>query len=270
MSNSILPPILELHLTGLPTIFDSCDLEKAAQHLLDDFCTLLQIDVLLQHTVVTHGFRLTVDSHERPAVLIVIGLRLQNQQLLNFASGEQTLGALELSLLEDRDRLVTACQNLPAQTTLVTMDLAQRVSAASLNLPADAQDPELAHHLTVLLGVKARQWHGSVTDHPFQLAFPALPRYEWQVEWFDVRVKLEREKQGFSLTLLRPNDLAPALQSTTKLRMPERPASIELASLLDRAEHTGAPVNMVIRAGNRPGSTHLIVADFVGFRRPFI
>ena len=182
MSNSILQPILELHLTGFPTIFESFDLEKAAQRLLEDFCALLQTNVLLQHTVVTHALRLAVNNRELPVVMILIGLRLQNQQLLNFAGGEQTLGGLEQSLLEDRDRLVTACQNLPAQTTLVTMDLAQRVTAASLNLLADARDPELAHHLTVLLSVKARQWHGSMTDHPFQLVFPALPRYEWQIE----------------------------------------------------------------------------------------
>ena len=266
MSNAILTQVLELKLTGLPSVFDAHQLEDQATNLLQDLCTLLDTKALLRHTVLTHAFRLVAGDCEKPGVLLVIGLTLSNQRILDFHYKTRSLGEMEQSILEDRQKVVNACKNLPTQSALVAVEFSQRISAACLNLPLEDLQPELSRRLQVLLGVRRRNWHGVLADHPWQHQLPAIAKYEWRSELLGVRVQLQREKRGFSLRLMRPDSLPTLIQSVKKLRMPERPADIDQAAILDRAEYTRTPIDMVIRAGSRPGSDQLIVADFVGFR----
>ncbi|MFC5520837.1 hypothetical protein [Polaromonas jejuensis] len=266
MSNPILTPILELKLTELTPVFEAHQLEEKATSLLQDLRTLLDTKTLLQHTALTHTFRLVVDDRQEPGVLLVIGLALSNQHVLDFQYETRSLGAMEQLILEDRKKVVNACRNLPTQSALVAIEFSQRISAACLNLPVEDIQPELSKRLKVLLGVKRRNWHGVLTDHPWQHQLPAIAKYEWRSELLSVRVQLQRERRGFSLRLMRPDSLPTLIRSVQKLRMPERPADIDKASILDRAEYTRSPIDMVIRAGSRPGSDQLIVADFVGFK----
>src|SRR3989442_2144385 len=266
MSNPILTPSLELKLTGLPSVFEAPQLEDQATSLLQDLRTLLDTKALLRHTALTHAFRLVVDDRQEPGVLLVIGLALSNQHVLDFQHKTKKLGELEQLILEDRHKVVNACKNLPTQSALVAIEFSQRISAACLNLPVEDIQPELSKRLQVLLGVKRRNWQGVLTDHPWQHQLPAIAKYEWRSELLSVRVQLQREQRGFSLKLMRPDSLPTLIRSVRKLRMPERPADIDQASILDRAEYTRSPIDMVIRAGSRPGSDQLIVADFVGFK----
>lgn len=264
MINTMLMEVLELKLTGLPPVFEARQLDEQAHKLMYDLSALLDAKVLLQHSVLTHKFRLTVNDQQGPGVLLVIGLALPNQHILDFQYGARSLGAMEQLILEERQKLVVACKNLPTQSALVAIEFSQRISAACLNLPVQDLHPDLFKRLNALLSVKRRSLHGTVTDHPWQHQIPAIAKYEWRGELLSVRVQLQREKRGFSLRLMRPDLLPNLLQSVRKLRMPERPSDIDAACILDRAEYTRSPINLVIRAGSRPGSDQLLVADFVG------
>ena len=186
--------------------------------------------------------------------------------MLDFECGFRSLGSLEQSILEDRQKMVTACRNLPTQSALVAIEFSQRISAACLNMPQELLQPELSKRLKILLGVKTRRWHGFVSEHPWQHQLPTIGKYEWRAELLGVRVQLQREKRGFLLRLMRRDSLPASLQSVKRLLMPERPINIDDASVLDRAEHIRSPIDMVIRVGSRPGSDQLVVADFVNFK----
>jgi hypothetical protein len=266
MSNTMLMEVVELKLAGLPPLFTASQLDEHAEKLMHDLSTLIDAEIILQHCVLTHKFRLALNDHHEPGVLLVIGLALRNQHFLDFLHEARSLGAMEQLMLEDRQQMVAACKNLPTQSALVAIEFSQRFSAACLNLPQALLHPELSRRLKTLLSVKTRSWHGSVSEHPWQHHLPGLAKYEWRAEHLTVRAHLQRERRGFSLRLMRPESIPRVLQSVKRLRMPERPADIDMASVLDRAEHTRSPLDMVIRVGSRPGSDQLIVADFLSFR----
>jgi hypothetical protein len=266
MINTMLVEVLELKLTGLSPFFEARLLDEKAQKLLHELSALIDAKVLLQHSALTHKFRLTVNDHYEPGVLLVIGLALRNQQVLDFQHVARSLGTIEQLILEDRQKMVTACRNLPTQSALVAIEFSQRILAACLNIPQELLQPELSKRLKTLLSVKTRSWHGSVSDHPWQHQLPSIGKYEWRRELHNVRVQLQREKRGFLLRLMRLDSLPASLRTVKKLLMPERPADLEDASVLDRAEHVRSPIEMVIRVGSRPGSDQLIVADFVKFK----
>ena len=102
MSNPILTQVLELELSGLSSVFEARQLEEQAESLLQDLRTLLDTKTLLQHTAFTHAFRLVVDDRQEPGVLLVIGLALSNQHVLDFQHKTKKLGELEQLILEDR------------------------------------------------------------------------------------------------------------------------------------------------------------------------
>lgn len=266
MINTMLMEVLELKLTGFSPLFEARQLDEQAHKLMCDLNILLDTNTLLQRSVLTHKFRLTVNDKHEPGLLLVIGLTLHNQQVLDFLHAENSLGEMEQFILEDRHKMVTACRNMPTQTALVAIEFSQRISAACLNTPQDLLQPELSKRLKLLLSVRTRRWQGSISDQPWQHDLPGLAKYEWRSDLLNVRALLRRERRGFSLRLMRPDSLPTMLQRVTNLRMHERPSDIEKASLLDRAEHIRSPVDMVIRVGSLPGSDKLIVADFLDFK----
>lgn len=265
MINLRLTDVLELELPDFPRIFDATLLEEHAQAVLADVARLLDTETSLQHTRLAHAFSMTLDERQSPRLKIVIGLALLNQRLLDFQFRELTLGDLELAALEDRQRLVTACKNLPVQHSQLSLEIARRISAACLDIPVASLQAEVSRHLKSLLASHRRPLYGTLAGTPWQHELPSLPSFEWRRELFQVRVLLHREKSGYTLRLLRRDQRADDLRHINKLRMHERPSDIEAAGLLDRAEHTRSPVEMVIRVGSRVGSDQLIVADFVRF-----
>jgi hypothetical protein len=266
MINAMLLDVLELKLTGFSPLFESRQLDEQAHKLMYDLNILLETNVLLQHSMLTHKFRLTVNGKNEPGLLLVIGLALRNQHVLNFGYEEKTLGEMEQCILEDRHKMVTACRNLPTQTALVAIEFSQRISAACLNMPQELLQSELSKRLKILLGVKTRRWQGSISEQSWQHDLPGLAKYEWRADHLTVRALLRRERRGFSLRLMRLELLPLMLQGVKYLRMHERPADIDKASTLDRAEHIRLPVDMIIRVGSLPGSDQLIVANFLDFK----
>lgn len=265
MLNTRLTEVMELELPDLPRVFDAELLEAHARSVLSTLEEMLEASTLLQHTRLVHSFTMTVDDRQSPRMRVVIGLELINQRALDFQFRTMTLGELEQAALDDRQRLINACINLPAHSTMVSMEVSRRIAAACLDLPMENLQPEVSRRLRSLLGVPRRNLHGTLAGDPWQHELPALPRLEWRRELYRVRALLHREKYGYTLRLLQRDQLADDLRHISKLRMHERPSSIEATSILDQAEHTRSPVNIVIRVGGRVGSTQLEAADFVRF-----
>lgn len=268
MLNTRLTDVLELELPDLPRVFDTALLDAHAQNVLGDLERMLETGTLLQHTRLVHVFSMARDDRQMPRLKIVIGLELINQCALDFQFHTMTLGELELSALDDRQRLVNACKNLPTQNTLVSQEVSRRIAAACLDIPIESLQPEVSRRLKNLLGIQRRNLQGTLTGDPWQQELPALPKFDWRRELYRVRALLHREKFGYTLSLLQRDQLCDDLRHISKLRMHERPSSIELTRSLEQAEHTRSPVDIVIRVGSRVGSDQLVVADFVRFSRP--
>jgi hypothetical protein len=185
--------------------------------------------------------------------------------MLNFGAQALTPAAIEMRCIEDRSRIVKACQEVNNEATLVAVALANRVTAANMNRPVDDMTPDIARRMKVLINASRKEMTGMIADRPWQLEFPSLPKYQWKSTCVNLRVQLLREKRGFTLLLLNRHALPQGLEKSKYLLMPERPHSIEDAALLDRAEHTGSPVEISVRLGSVLGSDEFCVADFTSF-----
>lgn len=262
MNNTLIANILKLNLTGLPSQFTSLQLENCAKSQIDDLRVLLNIDSLLHHTKLDYNYEIQTDSHGLPCLNIVLGLTLKSQSVLNYSFQTITLGALELQVMDDRQRLIHACKNLPLQSSAVVNAVADRINAACLDLPVEELRPEIASRLDALLRVKKQHWNGTVSDSLLQHELPSLPRFEWHREVHEVRVLLYREKSGYSLKFLK----SPTFQQpAARLPMPQRPKDLATTEALERAEFRQDPVNIAIRVGSRLGSDAIVVADFQRF-----
>ena len=149
----------------------------------------------------------------------------------------------------------------------MAVNLANRVSQANMNRPLESMAPHIARRMKVMFNASRKEMTGLVADRPWQFELPSLPKYQWQSTCVNLRVQLIREKYGFTLILLNRKSLSPELQNTKSLLMPQRPQLIEDAALLDRAEHTGSPVDISVRLGSILGSEDFSIADFAGFAK---
>lgn len=262
--NEMLTPILKLNLSGLAPLFEIIHLQERALSLMNDMRTLFDTNSLLECTTMVHKFMQVIDDRERPAMQLVIGLALNNQMTLEFHHHSVSPADLELRVLEDRERLVKACMNLQIQTTLAATELSNRVAAGCMDIPDEDVSLQFSKYLSALLNTRNRSWQGNVNERPWQHQLPSMPVYQWHRGTFDVRVVLHRERRGFSLELLRRPTLPEVLQGVRRLPMPERPANIDLAATLDRAEYKRAPLEIKIRVGSLIGTEDICVADFVG------
>ena len=256
--------VMELEIQGLSDIFDEQQLRQRAHAMVSDLTRLLALDRLLQYTTLTYRYRLRCGETGSPSIVLVLELTQRPQRLLDFQGDGTTLGTLERNLLEDRQRLRHACQELPVQNSHATIALAQRLHAASLDSPDEALPPETDRQLSALINSRHRQWNGHLAeDHPWQMELPALPRYEWVGPPVRVRAQLLRKQRGFTLKLLQRTQLPEALHSVKHLRIHERPSTLEDAAVLDRAEYTGTPIELLVRLGRVIGSDDISVADFL-------
>lgn len=256
--------VIELEIGGLPEIFDERQLRQRARAMISDLTMLLETDRLLQFTTLTYRYRLRSNEAGSSLIVLVLELTPRPQRLLNFQGDGVTLGTLERNLLEDRQRLWHACKELPVKNSRVTIALAQRLHAASLDSPDAALAPEMKRQVTKVKNSRQRRWNGHFPEgQPLQMELPALPRYEWVGPPVRVRAKLSREQLGFTLELLQCAQLPASLHSVKRLRMPKRPPTLEEATVLDRADYTGTPIELIVRIGSLIGSDDISVADFV-------
>lgn len=263
MSNQHLTSILQVKIVGLADPFVPADLTQKATDLLKDLENQLDPKTFLKDTTMDFSLRLDVDEAGKPFHWMLVGLKLISQLELDFYHSDTSDGDIEQKVLEDRQRLVNACRNLPTKNGLTATQWAERTSSAVLNVPQERVVADLHNRITRLASVKNRHWHVHIDGNTFQHELPSIARYEWRRELVSVKVLLDREKRGFSLRLMHRDTLPSWVQRVSKLTMPERPKNIEVAGVLDRAELTGSPVKMLIRLGSRPGSEQLTVADMV-------
>ncbi|QKD45729.1 hypothetical protein HF896_19845 [Alicycliphilus denitrificans] len=255
---------MELEIQGLPNLFDEKQLQQRVQAVISDLARLVEVNSLLLYTTLTYRYRLRSKDTGDPLIVLVLELAPRPQQLLDFAPEENALGTLEKNILADRQRLRHACQELPVQNTQAVIALSQRLHAGFLDFPDEPLAPKTERQLTALVNARHRQWKGYLSeDTRWQMELPTLPRYDWSCELLHVRTKLYRERKGFTLKLLSRATLPAQLRSVQNLRMPDRPPNLEDASVLDRAEYTGTPVDLVIRVGSLLGSESISVANFV-------
>lgn len=266
MNENFLTDVLQLGLPSFPARFKSVDLEHCASSMLRDLEALLDTKEVLKHTVLRYEFKLSLDDGQRPCVLLLVGLELQSQQILDFGFGMSSLGQLEQMVLNDRAALIQACRQLPTQMARASVAFADRISSAGLNLPMEELQPAVMKKLRALLQARYRKFSGAVAEYPFQHELPSFGKYEWRADAICVRVILVREKYGYLLRFLRRDTLPRMLQHIKTMPMPKRPVEIEAAAFMDRSEHAKNPVDLVIRVGSRAGSEELIVADFVSFK----
>jgi len=256
--------VMQLELQGLPYLFNEKQLQRQTRIMISDISSLLQVDRLLLFTTLCNRYRLCSDRAGTPLIFLVLELTPRPQQVLNFEANETTPGTLERRMLEDRQRMRHACEELPVQTSHTMIALAQRLQAAFLDLPDGPLMPETERQLTAVINSRHRRWNGHLEkNHPWQLELPKLPRYEWIGTPIHLRTQLLRERSGFTLKLLRRTKLPAVLHSVQTLRMPKRPSKLEDASVLDRAEYTATPIELIVRIGNVIGSDVISVADFV-------
>ena len=263
MNNAHLTSIFEIKLVGLAYVFDLSDVEHKTANLLADLENQLNSKTLLKNTSMVFSLRLDVDEHGKPFLWMLVGLKMNQQLELSFYDPEMAHGDVEQRVLEDRQQLINACRNLPTANGLTASQWAERTCSAILDVPQKRVESDLHCRIVKLSRVKNRSWHVHVDGNSFQHELPSIAKYEWRSELVKVQVLLNREKRGFSLRLMHRDALPSWVQRAGQLNMPERPKSIEIAGYLDRAEHTGSPVKMLIRLGSRPGSEQLIVADMV-------
>jgi hypothetical protein len=261
MNNSLITNILNLKMTGLPIQFTSLQQEGCAKSLIDDLRSLLNIDSLLQHTRLEHNFQIQADEKRHPHLNLVLGLTLKVQTELDYSFRRFTLGALELQVLEDRHRLINACKSLPIQSSAVVSAVANRISAACLDLPLVDLRPEIKNRLRALLRVRQKNWSGSVAGSPFDHQKEMFPKYEWHRDIYVVRVLLLRATSGYTLKfLVNP----PFLRPSRRIAMP-RPKDLATTEALERAQFLQDPIDIAIRVGSKLGSDAIAVADFVSF-----
>lgn len=256
--------VMELEIRGLPEFFEERELRHRAQAVVSDLTRLLALERLLKFTTLTYRYRLRSDETGSPSIVLALELTHRPQRLLNFQGDDTTPGNLERNLLEDRQRLRHACEELPVQNSHATIALAQRLHAAFLGSPDEALAHETERQLTALISSRHRRWCGHLSEgHPWQMELPALPRYEWVGTPIRIRTQLLREQRGFTLKLLQRAQLPASLHSVKRLRMHDRPPTLEDATALDRAEYTGTPIELIVRIGSVIGSDDFSVADFV-------
>ena len=274
MRSALLTTVLRIRINNMPRSFSAEELAQKGCLMQQDIEALTDAHSILLNTQLAHRFSQEVDEKEHAVLDMLVGLKPKNQLVLDYSFSPtpplspMSPGHLEQLILEDRQRLVAACQNLATRTTFTVNEFSQRVAAACLDLPVADLKLELRKGLQSLLEVTTRTWRGRLVDQPWQHDVPAIPKYDWIREIFSVRVMLHRERRGYSLGLLRRDSLGHPLSTAGRLKMPERPRDLEATAALELAEHTRRPVDMMIRVGTLVGSVELVVADFVGFAAP--
>lgn len=265
MGKLILQPVLELQIMQLPVVFDLQLLDSHARRLVDQFSVLTEATSILKHTTMTYAFRQALDEINTPVMMLVIGLVLRNQMILDFKFKNIDIATLEMMILEDRSRLISACKNLPIQSSVAAVDFSKRITSACLDLPQSEISAQVSRSLRALLDVKQRSWAGQINSQKWQHHLPHMPPFDWQSGHHNVRVRLSREKRGYSLQFLKKNELPVTLKSLARLPMPEQPSDLETASELHKAERTGQPIDIAIRIGTAIRTGEVVVADFLRF-----
>jgi hypothetical protein len=220
MSNALLTDICELNLSRLPNEFTLQELEASASEILTDLDSHLGVNRILQCTRLRHAFRTCILTDGNAGINIAIGLGLKDRTLLDNRHGGATIGTLEQLILQDREALISALKNLPMVYNAAFVELAQRISAAALDIEVGVVSPDFSARLKLLVSSKLKKFRGTVAGNHLQMDLPEVPRYVWHKDTIQIRVVLEREKSGFTVKLLGLRGPQHPLHAVRQLRMP--------------------------------------------------
>lgn len=263
MKSPNLLEVLELDLTGMPACFTACELETRASAVLEELHSLLRLDGLLQNTELACCFRVK-GAVAAGGLVLVAGLRPSRQLVLDLAQLTDSTDA-QRAFADDFDRLVSACRRVHSDANEVILKFSYRVRAGCLDaqqepLPQVARD-WVAHFARRRTLPRTAQLVGVECDLPMA----ASPPVDWCGETMIARVRVVREKEGYTFKALR---LAKAPRNTNcgqTIRIPAFPVSLEDRRRLDEVSHTGQCVDVRFRPGkDLLGSRHDI-GDFIAF-----
>jgi hypothetical protein len=250
--------VLEIELSGLPDPFTSAELESRAETVVADLTGLLRLDERLANSQVSHSFRPACKDGQA-VIQVLIGLAPSVQLRLAF---HEKAPAVQ-RFIQDCDTMVDACRNVHQQELESTLGYAHRVRQACLDMAPAELESAARRWLKDLSRIRRLPANACMSDRKIRLPQPSRLPVEWQHLVSTLRVRVHREKQGYSLKVLH-DGVTP--DSRAVIRLPEYPARHEDRARLDELCHTGLCVNLRIRLGKSDlVSVWDDVGDFVEF-----
>lgn len=260
-----LSAVLELPLAGLPNEFRTSNIHDRAHGYMRELASLIDSKTVLLNTTLSWTLRYPVAADRCKELVLLIGLKLTNQLVLDFSFDVLNHNDVQTFLLNDRMAFVKACREAPLRHGQAASGFALRVAAACRDQSLPELKSEIAQSIHRYLGGRLRKVQGKLVNSDWELDLPHVPLYDWENKTVIIRARIEREKRGYTLLLLRPTALPSALVTSKQLRMPEAPSNLLDVMELDRAAYTGKSLNLEIRIGLDPVSRKPKVADFIRF-----
>lgn len=255
--------VLELDLTGIPACFTAFNLETRANAVLEELHSLLRLDGLLQRTELACCFRVK-GTAAGGGIVLVAGLRPSRQLVLDLAQAPDNVDA-QRAFSDDFDQLLRACRRVHSDANEIVLNFAYRVRAGCLDarqepLPQVARD-WVAHFARrralprtgLLLGVEC------------DLPIAASPPVDWCGETMSARVRVLREKEGYTFKVLRLEKSLREAGCSQTVRIPSFPVSFEHRRRLDEVSHTGQCIEVRFRPGKDLLGFRHDIGDFVAF-----
>jgi len=260
-----LSAVLELPLAGLPNEFRTSNIHDRAHGYMRELASLIDSKTVLLNTTLSWTLRYPVAADRCKELVLLIGLQLTNQLMLDFSLDVLNHNDVKTFLLNDRMAFVKACREAPLRHGQSASGFALRVAAACRDQSLPELKSEIAQSIHRYLGGRLRKVQGKLVDSDWELDLPHVPLYDWENKTVIIRARIEREKCGYTLLLLRPKALPSALVTLKQLRMPEAPSNLLDVLELDSAAYTGKSLNLEIRIGLDPVSGKPKAADFIRF-----
>ena len=255
--------VLEFPFAGLPGVFGTADIHTLASSYQRQIADLIDARSILKHTTLRWELRHASDTDKCRELVLLIGLQLTNQRLLDLCFDAIGPEDVHDYLAADRNAFVKACQDAPLRDSAAASGFALRVAAACRNQSPPQVRREIEQGIRKYLGGRLRKAQGKLIENDWRLSLPDLPRYDWEARTETIRARIDREKCGYTLILLRRSRLPSVLASLKELRMPVSPSKLPDVLNLDCAAYTGLPLNLEIRIGLDPASGKAKVADFI-------
>lgn len=255
--------VLELDLTGIPACFTSDDLEARARAILNELRSLLRVDGLLQRTELACCFR-SKHVAEGGGVALVAGLRPARQLVLDLFRASDTSDA-QAAFADDFDRLVDSCRRVHLEANEVLLKFSYRVRAGCMDARQERLS-QIAHDwLTHFARKRALPRTGRLAGVACELPVASSPPVDWCGEIAVARVRVVREREGYTFKILRLEGPSRDRVGNQSVRIPAFPASMSDRSRLDELSHTGQCVQVRFRPGQDLLGSRQDVGDFVAF-----
>lgn len=252
---------IRLDLSGVPAVYTADELRDRAEQVVQEVEDLLQLQDLLIHSTLRYLLSQEVDAKAGTFKhLILLDLVPKRAAQLDLFTGALDREALAAAMATESQALLDAFRAAPQRCDRARVLFAMR-NAAAVSHSDPAKVPMLGADVRQFLTVRRRSFSGHLSGFRWQLQLDHVG-FDWDCTLTQLRVRLYRERDGFSLRPLNAQ-LACGVRRQ-RLRM-GFPADLEALATLDRAAHTGQALGVQVRLGRNPGDEAVSRADFVRF-----